>query len=76
MSNDKLKTVSSVAALFDLMLDKSKPEDREASVKYRKRYFETIPGITFPDDWDQLSLEEKEERLDKAQAFGLDKDQK
>ena len=76
MSKDNLKTVSSVAALFDLMLDKSKPEDREASVKYRKRYFETIKRNKFNDDWNQKKLKKKKKRLDKAQAFGLDKNQK
>ena len=34
--------------------------DKEAKVKYQKRFYEKVPGLQFPDDWDQLSVEEKE----------------
>ena len=56
MSN-QLKTVSMVSALFGIMSNDKDPKERESKVKYQKKFFETIPGITFPDDWDKLPEE-------------------
>ena len=36
-----------------------------------QKFFETIPGISFPEDWDQLPIEEREKRLEKIQDFNL-----
>tara|TARA_B100000212_G_scaffold334472_1_gene305196 strand:+ start:2555 stop:3040 length:486 start_codon:yes stop_codon:yes gene_type:complete len=55
---DNLKVVSGVAAAFGLLAD-----NKEQKNKFQKRFFETIPGISFPQDWDQLPEEEKEKRL-------------
>ena len=52
MSKDNLKTVSMVSALFGLMSNDKDPKERESKVKYQKKFFETIPGISFPEDWD------------------------
>lgn len=74
MSNDNLKTVASISALFDLMTPTKTEDERLKKVNQKKRFFETIPGIQFPDDWDDLPLEEKEKRIKKAQDCGLGKD--
>ncbi len=55
---DNLKVVSGVAAAFGLLAD-----NKEQKNKFQKKFFETIPGISFPEDWDQLPEEEKEKRL-------------
>jgi hypothetical protein len=68
--NDQLKTVSMVSALFGIMSG----DDREGKVKYQKRFFETVNGISFPDDWDSLPLEEKERRLNEVQKLALEKE--
>jgi hypothetical protein len=47
--------------------------DKEAKVKYQKRFYEKVPGLQFPDDWDQLSVEEKEKRLDGVNKIALEK---
>ena len=67
---DQLKTVGMVSALFGIMSG----DDKEGKVKYQKRFFETINGISFPDDWDSLPLEEKERRLDEVQKLALEKE--
>jgi len=60
---DPLKTVNAVSAMFGLMCG----DDTETKVKFQKRFLETVPGINFPDDWDSLSVEEKEKRLNAVQ---------
>ena len=47
-----------MAAAFGLLAD-----NKEQKNKFQKKFFETIPGISFPQDWDQLPEEEKEKRL-------------
>ena len=68
---DFLKTVSTVSALFGIISDQQK--DKKGKVKFQKKFFEKVPGITFPEDWDQLSTKEKEKRLDGVTKFGLEK---
>ena len=48
--NDQLKTVGMVSAMFGIMSG----NDKETKVKHQKRFFETVNGISFPDDWDNL----------------------
>jgi hypothetical protein len=43
----------------------STPEER---ANWDKRMLSTIPGIDFPDDFDQLSVEEQQKRLDAAKG--------
>jgi len=69
--SDQLKTASMVSALFGIMSNDKNPKERESKVKFQKKFFATIPGITFPDDWDQLPIEEREKRLKKIQDFNL-----
>ena len=66
---DHLKTVGLVSAMFGILSE----NDKEAKVKYQKRFYEKVPGLQFPDDWDQLSVEEKEKRLDGVNKIALEK---
>jgi hypothetical protein len=56
-----------VSKLFGLL---STNDDK--AMDQKKRFFE-IAGCTFPDDWEQLSLEEKQSRLSKVEDLGLGK---
>jgi|TARA_B100001057_G_scaffold433983_1_gene463258 hypothetical protein len=66
--DDQLKTVGMVSAMFGIMSG----DDKEGKVKYQKRFFETVKGMHFPDDWDSLPLEEKERRLEEVQKLALE----
>ena len=54
-----------VSKLFGLL-----STNDEKAMEQKKRFFE-IAGCTFPEDWDQLSLEEKRSRISKAEDFGI-----
>ena len=65
---DILKTTGTISKLFGLMsgdMDKGKQLDQ------KKRFFE-ISGLTFPDDWDSLSIEEKEKRINQVENIAID----
>lgn len=65
---DMLKTTGTISKLFGLMsgdMDKSKQLDQ------KKRFFE-ISGLTFPDDWDNLAIEEKEKRINQVENIAID----
>ena len=66
---DQLKVVGLASAMFGLLSE----NDKEAKVKYQKRFYEKVPGLHFPDDWDQLSTEEKEKRLNNVTKVALEK---
>ena len=68
--SDHLKTVGMVSALFGIMSG----DDRESKVKFQKRFFETVQGLHFPEDWDILPIEEKERRLEGVQKIALEKE--
>jgi hypothetical protein len=38
----------------------------------RKRCYLTLPGIVFPEEWDELSEEFKKERLDTIDQIGIE----
>ena len=67
--NDHLKTVSLVSALWAIT---ESDKDPEGSVEQRARFYKTIPGIIWPEDWDELPLETKKKRLDKLDSLGLE----
>lgn len=67
-SNDMLKTTSMVSMMFGLLAT-----DKDKELDQKKRFFE-IAGLTFPEDWDSLSNEEKEKRIKGVEKLGL-KDQ-
>ena len=64
-SNDMLKTTSMVSMMFGLLAT-----DKDKELAQKKRFFE-IAGLTFPEDWDSLSNEEKEKRIKAVEQFGL-----
>jgi len=70
--DDQLKTVGMASALFGIM----SANDKEGKVKYQKRFFETVKGISFPNDWDSLPLKEKERRLEEVQKLALETEKK
>jgi len=65
---DMLKTTGTISKLFGLMsgdMDKGKQLDQ------KKRFFE-ISGLTFPDNWDSLPIEEKEKRINQVENIAID----
>ena len=63
-----LKTVSMVSAMFGLM---SQGQDQKKTNDQKKRFFNKVNGLSFPDDWETLSEEEKSRRLEKVEKVGL-----
>jgi hypothetical protein len=64
--SDPMKTVGMVSAMFDLLCQ----DDKEASLKYRKRFY-AAGGLSFPPDWDELPAAERAERLAKVDNVAL-----
>lgn len=58
---DHFKEVKMISAFGNLLCDND--DDRS---KFNKRIVGTIPGISFPDDFDNLPAEERKRRLNKA----------
>jgi|TARA_R100001530_G_scaffold32491_1_gene25528 hypothetical protein len=73
LMNDMLKTVSLVSKLFEITENPTGKKNSKSVNEWQKKFFEKVPGISFPDDWDQLSEKEKKKRLDKVIDLGLDK---
>ena len=69
-NNNPIKTVSAVSAIFALMTDKD--TDLKKQNEQRKKFYLKLPGIFFPEAWDELSEEHKKERLDTVDEMGLD----
>ena len=65
-----LKTVSTVSAMFGLM---SKGQDQKKTNNQKKRFFDKVQGINFPEDWNNLTEDEKSKRLEKVESVGLGK---
>ena len=65
---DFIKAVSMASAFFDGVEGDKSPTK---SIEQRARFYKMIEGIDFPDDWDDLTLEEKRKRLDKLDKLGL-----
>ena len=65
--SDPLKTVGMVSALFDIMCEGDK--DQAKVIEQRARFYKTQKGIIWPDDWDDLPLEEKKRNKELVQYF-------
>ena len=61
---DHLKTVSNISKVFALMSESDTEESIRKSNNQRKRFYETINGISFPNDWEDLSTATQKRRLD------------
>ena len=66
-ASDPLKTVGMVSAMFNIMC----ADNKEASVKYRRRFYNNVDGLLFPPDWDELTAEEKDKRLSMVDSVAL-----
>ena len=62
--SDILKSASMVAMFGELLCDNQKEKN-----DWKKRMLDATGLLDFPDDWDDLSEDEKQKRLDKAIAF-------
>ena len=67
---DFLKTVSMVSAMFGMM---TQGEDKQKINAQKKRFFDNVQGLSFPEDWDTLPEEEKSKRLEKIENFNLNR---
>ena len=67
---DFLKTVSMVSSMFGVLMDK---EDKSKVNAQKKRFFDNVQGLSFPEDWDTLPEEEKTKRLEKIENFNLNR---
>ena len=67
---DFLKTVSMVSAMFGMM---TQGEDKQKINAQKKRFFDNVQGLNFPEDWDTLPEEEKSKRLEKIENFNLNR---
>ena len=65
---DFLKTVSMVSAMFGVLMNK---EDISKVNTQKKRFFDNVQGLNFPEDWNDLPEEEKSKRLEKIESFNL-----
>ena len=65
---DFLKTVSMVSSMFGVLMQ---TEDKSKVNAQKKRFFDNVQGLSFPEDWDTLTEEEKTKRLEKIENFNL-----
>ena len=59
--SDILKSASMVAMFGELLCDNQKEKN-----DWKKRMLDATGLLDFPEDWDELSEDEKQTRLDKA----------
>ena len=45
------------------------------TIEQRARFYRLVPGIHFPDDWDDLDLAEQKKRLDGMDKIGLEREE-
>ena len=67
---DFLKTVSMVSAMFGMM---TQTEDKAKVNAQKKRFFDNVQGLNFPEDWETLPEEEKAQRLEKIENLNLNR---
>ena len=65
---DPLALVSAVSRMFAAVEGDA---DSEENIEQRARFYRTVPQLSFPENWDELPLEEKKRRLDKLDTIGL-----
>ena len=65
---DFLKTVSMVSAMFGVL---TQGEEKQKINAQKKRFFDNVQGLSFPNDWNDLPEEEKTKRLEKIESFNL-----
>ena len=65
---DFLKTVSMVSAMFGIL---TQGEEKQKINAQKKKFFDNVQGLNFPEDWETLPEEEKSKRLEKIESFNL-----
>ena len=65
---DFLKTVSLMSATFGLLCQNENPKKVN---EQKKRFFNHVEGLSFPEDWNDLPEEEKTRRLNQVETIGL-----
>ena len=65
-----LKTVGTMSAMFGLM---SQGDDKKKINEQKKRFFNNVDGLSFPDDWNALTEDEKTKRLEKVEQIAINK---
>ena len=68
---DHLKSVSNISAIFSLMANDETENQKRKTNNQRKRFYETVDGIVFPNNWNELSTIEQKERLDLVDEFNI-----
>jgi len=63
-----LETVALVSHVYKLT---EGDPDSERSIEQRARFYRQLPSLQFPENWDELSLEEKRTRLDRLDVAGM-----
>jgi len=65
MSDDNMKLTAAVSRLFSIMAEGDQTEeDKHRTADQRYRFYMTQPGAIPVGNWDTLSVEEKNRRLD------------
>jgi hypothetical protein len=73
MSN--LKMIGGASALFKALGQIDKTSDRSQTIEQRARFYKLHPSLHFPEDWDKLSDDEKEKRLDLLDNIALEREE-
>lgn len=68
MNSDEMRAAAMAAKMGEFITTGTKAE---ANVWKKRMLSAGIPGLDWPSDWDSLSEEEKEERLNKVIDLGL-----
>lgn len=66
--------IGSASALFKALGQLDDKADRGQTIEQRTRFYRLHPLLHFPEDWDCLSLDEKEKRLDMLDEIALNKE--
>jgi hypothetical protein len=69
-----IKMIGSASALFKALGQLDDKADRGQTIEQRTRFYRLHPHLHFPEDWDGLSLDEKEKRLDMLDEIALNKE--
>jgi hypothetical protein len=68
-----LANISAISSIFSIMANAETEESIRANNEQRKRFYLTQDGISFPSDWDSLSVADQKKRLDMCDYIGLNK---
>ena len=71
-----LKMIGGASALFKALGEIDNTSDRSKTIEQRARFYKLHPGLHFPEDWDELSDDEKEKRLDLLDNIALEREGK